>query len=284
MSWAPSDLVSDQDLLDYERTILTTFNQNDWQPRLRKALEDWLWPQLEARGYPIERFRTRYAPSEVVGSTSSVDSDVTSAAATENGLVLSTILAASSDSLYIGHGEAFRGLSVRMTTTVNAIAGALSVAAWTDRWQPVSELSAAVVAAGIPFSRGGSLTWTVPSGLVRRTINSQGPAYWSRLQLSVAPTAGTAIGAVSVIRRSRLCAPVTLRTLALIFREAPIAQDGPWQEKAAWYEAEAATALARVIDQIGGEFDTDDSDIIDPDEANQTAESVTGGGWMFERC
>lgn len=284
MSWAPSDLVSDKDLLDYERTILTQFGQTGWEPRLRKALEDWLWPQLEGRGFPIDRFRTRYAPLAVVGNTSGTDTDRTATAAEDNGLVLSTILAASSDALYVGHAAPFRGLSLRMTSTVNAVASALTVSAWTDRWQPVTDLVPGVVAGGAPFSRGGSLVWTVPAGLVRRSVAGLGPAYWARLQLSAAPTAGTAIGPVSVIRRSRLCAAVTFRTLCLIFREAPVNQDGPWADKAAWYEREADIALARVIDQIGGEFDTDDDDTISPDESNQTVEQVTGGGWTLERA
>lgn len=281
MSWAPADLVSDRDLLDYERTILKQFNQSDWQPRLRKALEDWLWPQLEARGFPVERFRTRYAPLAVIGSTSSTDSDLTSTAQDENGLTLSTILAAASDALYIGHAQAFRGVSLRMTGTVNAVSNTLAVTAWADHWKTVTGL---VHGAGTPpFSQGGAITWMVPDGLVRRTLSGVS-AYWCRLQLSAAPTSGTAIGPVSVIRRSRLCAPVTLRTLALIFREAPANQDGPWDVKAAWYEREAEMALARVIDLIGGEFDADDDDQISDTEAQQTAQEVTGGGWTLERA
>ena len=59
MSWHPNDLLTDQDLVAYERDILTRFNVTDWQARREKVLEDWLWPQLRANGFAAERFRTR---------------------------------------------------------------------------------------------------------------------------------------------------------------------------------------------------------------------------------
>ncbi len=283
MSWVPNDLVTDVDLESYERTILSSqFNVDNWQARRQKALEDWLFPLLESRGFSPDRFRTRYQADAVVGQTSSALTDKTAAAKASDGLALATILASGSDLLYVGSTQPFNGLSVRVLDAPSATAGTLTVKAWTDQWNRLKVNDGTLATAGVPFSRGGAITWTTPVTLVRRTVNQLGPFYWVSVGLSAAP-AGCTIGALSVIRRSRLCAPATLRTLALIFREAPTSQDGPWDAKAAWYEQEADRAWTRVADAIGGEFDTDDDDAISSDEAGQTAEQVTGGGWTLER-
>ncbi len=275
-SWAPNDLVSDADLTAYDRLILTQHGASDWQGRRQKALEDWLFPQLEARGFMPQRLRTRFELDHVLGVTSSVSSDKTAAAKTEGGLNLATILAASSDALYIGSDEPFRGLSVRMQDAVNAVAASLSVSAWVDAWTPVAALNNGTVTGTKPFTKGGAITWALPEGWVERSIQGAGPLFWVKLALSAAMTAGTVIGPVSAIRRSRLCAPAALRTLALIYREAPTSQDGQWEQKAVWAQEEADKAFARVIDAIGGEFDTDVDDVIDGAESGQTAAQVTG--------
>lgn len=284
MSWSPNDLVTDTDLVAYERQILEQFGAGDWLDRRQKALEDWLFPLLSSRGFNPDRLRTRVEPNAVLGYTSSTFSDQTSAAATEDGLVLSTILATSSDRLYVGSKSAFRGLSVRQLDSVNAVSATMSLQAWADTWSSVGPASNATVSGTAPFAKGGPITWDLPESLVRRSVNDVGPYYWVRLGLSAAPTSGTKIGPLLVIRRSRLCAAVTFRTLCLIFREAPTGQDGPWSDKAAWYEKEAEQAWLRVVDHIGGEFDTDDSDAISEDEADQTADTASGGGWRWERA
>lgn len=285
MSWHPNDLVIDADLVAYERKILTQFGATDWQARRQKAIEDWLFPLLEQRGFNPHLFRTRFEASAVFGYTSSVFSDKTAAAKADDGLNLATILAASSDYLYIGSAQPFRGLSVRMLDAVSGVATTLAIGVWTDRWTaPVGLSNGTIAVATKPFSGGGAITWTLPPDLVRRPVNSSDPIYWARLSLAATPTVGTSIGALSVIRRSRLCAAVTFKTLALIFREAPTSQEGPWTEKALYYEQAAADAWLRVADQIGGEFDTDNSDVISPDEAAQTADDVSQGGWTLERA
>jgi hypothetical protein len=284
MSWSPNDLVSDADLTAYEQTILTQFGQTDWQSRRQKALEDWLFPQMEARRFMPERLRTRFEPKHVMGVTNGVTADLTSVAMSEGGLNLATILAAPSDALYVASDAPFRGLSVRMLDAVNAVTATLTTHLWTDTWAAPSGVSNGTVASGKPFTKGGAITWSLPEGLVLRSLQGVGPYYWLKLSLSATMTAGTAIGPVGVIRRSRLCAPATLRTLALIFREAPTSQEGPWEEKAVWYENEADAALARVWETIGGEFDTDGDDVVDQAEQGQTAAEVTGGPWSFERA
>ena len=281
-SWSPNDLVSDSDLTAYERKILTQHGAADWQSRRQKALEDWLFPQLEARGFLPHRLRTRFEIDHARSVTSSVETDRTTAIKTEGGVNLATVLAASGDSLYIGSSVPFRGLSVRMQDSVNAVAATLTVSAWCDAWAALT-VSNGTVTGTKPFTKGGAITWSLPEGWVERTLQGEGPYFWVKLALSATMTAGTVIGPVSVIRRSRLCAPAALRTLALIYREAPTAQDGPWEQKAIWYEQEADKAFARVVESIGGEFDTDASDVVDADEQDQTAEEVNGGGFRWER-
>lgn len=284
MAWAPNDLVSDVDLIAYERTILTQFAALDWHSRRQKALEDWLFPLLEGRGFAPDRLRTRLVPTSAASTVSSVTTDVTSTVATEDGITLSSAFAASTDYLYIGHSEMFRGLSVRVTDAPNAVAGSLLLTLWTDRWQSPADVRNGAQAGNAPFAKGGAITWTMPESLVRRTINGTS-AYWARLAVSATPTSGSKLGPVSVIRRSRLCAPVTFRTLALIFREAPTGQDGPWREKADWYEQEAERSWARVASTIGGEFDTDNDDVISVTESGQTADAATGrSGFVWERA
>lgn len=283
MSWAPNDLVTDVDLKGYESTILTQFAVPDWQERRQKAIEDWLFPLLESAGFTPPRLRTRHTPVSAFGYTSASFTDKTSAAGTDNGLVLSTILAASTDYLYLGFKEPFRGLSVRMLDNVNAAANVLGVQLWADGWvTPAGVINETKVGSAC-FGKGGAITWRMPDAVVTRSVSTSGALYWARLLLSAAPTSGTAIGPVSVIRRSRLCAAVTLRTLSLIFREAPSQQDGPWEAKADWYEKEAERAWLRVAGQIGPEFDTDGDDTIGDTERGQTAEDVNGGGWTMER-
>lgn len=283
MSWHPNDLVTDTDLEAYESNILTQFNKTDWLGRRAKAIEDWLKPLLEQRKFDPDRLRTRHTPVSAFGYTSSTYSDKTTAAATEDGLNLATILASSSDALYLGFAQPFRGVLISMLDAVNTTVDlTFTVKAWTGAWTTVDDLSDGTRIGTKSAAQGGSLTWTLPEGVIRRAVNASDPLYWVRLSASSAPTGATA-GPLAVIRRSRLAAPVTLRTLALIYREAPVGQDGPWREKADWYEAEADKAFLRVAEALGPEFDTDDSDAIGPTEETQTAATVTGGGWTFER-
>lgn len=287
MSWFPNDFVSDADLVAYERTILTQFGASDWQAKRAKALEDWLFPKMASAGFDPYRLRTRYAPVKVWGQTSSTYTDYTSAAtaAGTDGVPLATILAASSDYLYVGADWQFRGLSVRMLDSVSSAAATLAVQAWRDGWVALpAVVNATIATAGTPFSKGGTITWTLPEDWVTRQVNSAGPHYWVRLSLSAAPT-GAACGQIGVIRRSVLCAAATLRTLYLIMREARTQQDGPWEDKAERYLRESEEAWQRAQPLIGREMDTDPvDDQVGPVEATQTSDEVTGGAWTLERA
>lgn len=275
MSWHPNDLLTDTDLVAYESTILTQFARLDWQDRRQRVLEDWLWPILRGRGLDPDKFRTRYQPDAAYGHTSSVYTDVLGAltSTTTDDLDLGTTLAAPTDALYIGGARQFKGLSVRVLDSVSAVPATLTVQAWVDRWVTLSVVDGTQATSGVPFSAGGAITWTVPETWVPRAINASARVYWVRLLLSAAPTSAM-VTQIGCIRRSLLGAPVTLRTLAYIFREAPTRQDGPWLQKAEWYEAQADFALERAIPLIGGEFDTTDDDLIDTTEGAQTLEEA----------
>jgi len=286
MSWTPNDLVTDADLLAHHPTILSQFGKIHWGDARAKAIEDWLWPQLLAANYDPQRFRTRFAAEAVYIDANGTFSDVTAAAqsATADDLTLATAFASTTTRLCVGSPSAFRGLSIRVTDTPNATAATLEVAVWCDQWRTLRVADGTQATLGVPFSRGGAITWTAPDEWVVRAVNGT-IAYWARLSLSVAPAAGQA-GQVSVIRRSRLCGPVTHRTLSMIFRGAPLSQDGPWRDLADWHEREAEQALARVLPTLGGEFDTvTEDDVIDATEAAQTADDARGTtAWTFERA
>lgn len=287
MSWAPNDLVSDVDLLAYESNVLTQFRQTDWETKRLKALEDWLAPILRTQGFAIERLRTRYEADKVWGFTGAAYTDLTSAAlsTTADDVNLAAVFATvGTDALYVGSTAPFRGLSLRLLEAVGTAAAAVSVAFWGDGWTALSVTDGTLKTAGKSFSGGGALTWRVPSTWVRRTLNSSASLYWAKVTISATPTAAKA-AQIGVIRRSALCAPAALRTLALIMREAPTGGDGPWADKAEYYQAEADLALQRALQIVGGEFETDDpaTDIINPDEADNTVEEA-GGGWRMERA
>ena len=287
MSWYPNDLVSDTDLAAYERTILTQFGATEWQAKRQKALEDWLFPLLASQGLDPYRLRTRVQPDQVWGVTSGAYTDLTNKATdrTADTIGLHTTLAASGDSLAVGSRFQFRGLSIRMLDTVNANASALTAELWCDAWTSVTASDGTAATAGKPFSKGGSITWTVPENWVTRPLNNSNDFYFARVRVASALTSPTKCGQISVIKRSALCAAATLRTLAYIFHEAPTQQDGPWKEKADWYEQEAQHAWERVLPIIGREFDTDTvDDVIDATEATQTTDTASGGGWTWDRC
>jgi hypothetical protein len=285
VSFHPNDLIGDEDLLAYESTLEATFARDAWDDKREKALEDWLFPVLRANGYDPERLRTRYEPDQVYGQTAAVFSDLAGAAtsATSDDLNLAAVFATpGTDALYIGSARSFRGISLRMVDAVSAVSGTVTVSYWADGWRPLI-VSDALTVGGVPFARGGAFTWRVPSGWVKRAVNGGASAYFVRVTVTATPTSAK-VGQIGVIRRSVLSAPAVYRALALIMREAPTSQDGPWAAKAQWYEGEADAALTRALQSVAGEFDTDTSDQVSQAESEQTTEEAGGrGGWSFER-
>lgn len=285
MSWHPNDLVTDADLRDYEEAVSTRFGQTTWLSKRTKALEDWLFPILKSQGFDPHRLRTRFEPASVLAFTASAYSDKTGASkdTAADDLNLATIFAtAGTDALYIGSTVPFRGLFVRMLDSVSAIASVLSVAYWNGTWEALTVADGTMQAAGKTFSGGGSVTWLLPMDWATRVVNGSTPYYWVKVTVSATPTSAKA-GQLAVLRASALRAPAALRTLQLIFQEAPTGADGPWEQKADFYKGEADLALQRALAIVGGEFDTDTNDVISVEEAAQTAETA-GGGYALERA
>lgn len=285
MSWHPSDLVSDVDLTDYEAGILTRMGVTTWQAKRTKALEDWLFPIIKGQGFDPYKLRTRYECDGVQGYTGAAYTDFASAAkdTTDDDVNLATIFTTfGSDALYLGSTAPFRGVFFRLLEAVNSVGSVLSVSYWNGNWESLTVSDSTAQVSGKTFSAGGSVTWVLPVDWATRKINSVGPYYWVKLTVSATPT-GAKAGQIGAIRGSVFRAPVTFRTLSLIFREAPTGAPGPWEEKAIFYEREADAALQRALIIAGGDFDTDSSDEISPEEAAQTAAQVSNG-WKIERA
>lgn len=275
----PNDLLTDEDLLAYESTLFDTFGRDEFLDKREKALEDWLFPILAANGFPSGNLRTRYEPDQIWGYTGSAYSDLTAAATddTADDINLATVFATpGSDALFIGSAKPFRGLSWRLLDAVSAVAGTLTVAFWADGWQALPVVTDMTVA-GVPFAKGGAMTWRLPATWVKRPINDSDALYYVKITVSATPTSAKT-GQIGVIRRSALCAPAAYRTLALIMREAPTSGDGPWDRKATFYETEGNAAMERALQVVSGEFDTDASDQVSADEADQTRTEVAARG------
>ncbi len=279
MSWHPNDLLVDTDLTAYEATVLTRFGQSNWQARRTKVFEDWLFPILRTRGFDPDKLRTRYEVDTVFGYTGAAFTDYSGAAkdATVDDINLATVFTTpGTDALYIGSKSQFRGLYFDLLDAVSSAAGVMSVAYWNGNWESLTITDGTIQVAGKAFSAGGSVTWTLPTDWGIRAINSSDRnLYWAKVTVSAAPT-GAKMGQVGVIRASALRPPVTLRTLQLIFREAATKTDGPWKEKADFYQQESEVALERALAICGGEFDTDESDLLNETEAEQTAGEAGG--------
>lgn len=286
MSWHPNDLVTDADLVAYEPTLHTQFARVEWTDKRTKALEDWLWPALTARGFDPDRLRTRVRPTSVLSYTSSTFADRTDKATsqTADDLALGAYLTGVSDALYVGHTRPFRGVSLRIGDTPSTATADLAVALWEDAWTPTALVDGTKATVNKSCSRGGAVTWRTPPGWVIRAVNGSDPLYWAKLTVSAALTSGALAGSLSVIRSSLFRAPVTYKTLEWVFRAAPTSQDGPWGEKALFYADVAESALLRALEHAGGEFDTvTEDDALDTEEVAQTAAEAGGGGWSFER-
>ncbi len=285
MSWHLSDLLEDSDLEAYEQDVLTRFGTDTWQARRTKALEDWLFPILRGRGFDPYALRTRYEPEKVYGFTANTYSDVTSKAqdGSADDLDLAGVFATpANDALYIGSTRPFRGLFLRLLDAVSSAAGTMSVAYWSGTWETLA-INDRTKANNKAFGQGGSVTWTLPVDWATRKVNDSDQLYWVKVTTSATPTSATA-SQIGTIRASCLRAPVTFRTLQLIFQEAPTSADGPWATKAEFYKDEADLALQRALAIVGGEFDTDASDLVSQAETEQTPETAGGHAHAWERA
>jgi hypothetical protein len=283
MSFNVNDLLTDEDLISYERNILTQFGATDWQARRTKTIEDWLFPILRGQGHDPNRLRTRYECDQVYGYTGATYVDHTGASkdTTVEDINLATVFAtAGSDALYIGSKVKFRGIFLRLLDSVSAVASVMTVQYWSGGWEAVAVLDRTSIN-GKTLASGGAVTWTLPVDWAVRNISTTNGLYWVKVTVSATPT-GAVASQIGTIRSSALRAPTTFRTLQLIFQEAPTGGDGPWADKAAFYRTEADAALQRAMPILGGEFDTDESDLIGEDEAAETTAS-SSEGFLWER-
>jgi hypothetical protein len=284
VSWQLNDLLSDEDLQAYEANILN-FGRTTWQTLRTKALEDWLFPMLTARGYDPYKLRTRYEPDQVWGFTGAAYTDRTGASkdTTTEDINLATVFTtAGTDALYIGSEKPFRGVFFRLLDNPSSASGLMTVRYWSGSWE-AAQLTDHTIVNGKTLGAGGSVTWPLPVDWATRKVNASDALYWVKVTVSATPT-GAVASQIGTIRSSSLRAPTTFRTLQLIFQEAPTGADGPWRDKALFYKDEAESALQRALNACAGEFDTDDSDLLSETETEQTAEEVGAGPFTIERA
>jgi hypothetical protein len=274
----PIDLVTDADVLALDIRADDDFGATsaDLSEKRRVAVMDWLSPRLEAAGYDPAQHLTRKAPSWAYAHTGSAWDDVTDALsdATADDLDLSDVwVAPAADALYIGLPVAFRGLYVSMADSVNANSAVNSLTYWNgSKWQGVTSLAdGTVVATGKAFSGGGRLTWEPPEDWAIRAVNEQAGC-WVRLQVSSSLTAGTAVGQMLPIVRSRLTNAVAHYTLGLIYREGMAGTRGNWDEKAKAFTDIAEKELALVLPLIADEFDVDEDQAVSAAEVDSVTE------------
>ncbi len=209
MSWSPTDLVSDVDLVDYEAEILTRFGQATWQGKRTKALEDWLFTALRLQGFDPQRLRTRFEPDSAQGWTGGGYTDLTGAAKSpiDDDIALATVFVTpANDALYVGSVTPFRGIFWRLLDTISAVTGGMSVRYWNGSWCALTLSDGTVHVAGKTLSGGGSVTWSLPSDWVPRLVNGVGPYYWAKTTVTAVPTGATA-SQIAPIRSSVLRAP-----------------------------------------------------------------------------
>lgn len=286
MSWHPNDLVTDADLRDYEASILTSFGETTWLAKRTKALEDWLFPILAGRGFDPFRLITRAEVDVAYAHTGGTYTAVTSLVrdTPPDDVNLATVFTTpATDALYLGSTRPFRGVFVRIEDNPSTVASVLSVAYWAGTWTSLLVADGTQDVAGKTLSGGGSVTWLLPMDWTTRAVNNSTRLYWVKVTVSATPT-GAKTGQIATIRASALRPPATFRTLELIFREAPIQEQGPWDAKADYYAAQANEALQRALPLVGAEFDSDASDQISETESGQTSDEATGGGWVLERA
>jgi hypothetical protein len=200
-----------------------SFGQTSWQSKRTKALEDWLFPILTARGFLPHRLRTRFECDAVYGFTGSAYSDKTSAAkdTTEDDLNLATIFTtAGSDALYHRlYGALPRAVRAdgghRRHGSVHPLGGLLERQLGSPDGAGRHDADG-----GKTFSGGGSVTWLLPMDWMVRAVNGSTRYYWAKVTVSATPTSAKA-GQLGVIRASSLRAPATFRTLQLIFPGSP---------------------------------------------------------------
>ncbi len=286
-SLSPPELVTDLDLIALDVRAATDFGGSPLVEKRRFAVTDWLRGQLEAYGYPASRHQTRRVPDAVVTLVSSVYADRTGEASSQDAddLQISSVFAGpASNALYVMSGTPYRGVFVGMAETVNAITAVASLTYWNGgAWvAPSSVTDGTQIVSGKSFSGGGLVSWALPEPWAVRAVNGAA-GYWTRWTLSNTLTAGTAIGQLLPLSRSRLTYPAARYALALLYQEGQGNSRGQWKEKADDYFRMAQEDLTRVLPLVADEFDMDDSGGVDPTEVNSVVSGGVGARYTWER-
>lgn len=275
----PGDLVTDLDLLALDTQCATDFGGSSLQTKRRVAVEHWLRPQLEQAGYQPWHLRTRRAFELAWGLCAGTYTDLVEAFDDIEGTspVASLVVTPSSDCLYLGLREPFRGLHVGLEDAVNSTAGVASLTYWAGTWKAFGSLVDDTKVSGLSLAKAGRVDWTVPDDWYPRAVNDE-VAYYVRVQVS-SPCAPAALTHVSALVTSRLTYPVARYALSLLYAEGSGSSRGRWADKAETWAKLAQAELDRVLPLVRDEFDIDATDTVDRVEASSVVPVGDVFGW-----
>ena len=282
MSLIASDLVTDLDLVALDARALKDFGDTNatLDDKRRIAVEEWLAPAMESRGFNPEQHRMRKAPDACLGQVSSVTTDYTTAAGnvTADDLPLGTIFTGgdATDALYVMLRRPHRGLYVGIEEAPNAVAAVSSPVLWSGAWTGVTSLVDATVSGSTGFAQGGAIRWK-RSDVWSPRVFANTFGYWSKIHVSSLTSTTTARQILPIVS-SRLSYPTKLYTLGLLYQDAWGSAGGDWEAKSERFFAMAETELQRNINRIADEFDVDRSGAVDATEINSVLQETDSVG------
>ena len=291
MSWAGLTLATDANLgaLEPDATEASApWGQNSWDTQLALAKRDlrvWVDADFPHLVGASDRIRDRWAAPQVLTETASAFTDQTVEASddTEEDIDLEVVFATpGSDYVYVGALFEYSGLFFHMLDSVNANASVMTVSYWgKNGWTPVpSQQDGTIASAGKTLGQSGRVVWAIPTDWERRSLNNTGEEYyWTRVSVSLALTAGTAITQLLAVRAPTGLTSVHERlTLSHICRGLAKQAGDPdmWIESADRYMSEAKEIYERLKLNGGIPLDEDLSGAVD--EAEQSL--AVNVGWL----
>jgi hypothetical protein len=275
MAWSSLSLVTDADLGALEpEAIAGTWGAASWPTARDEAVRDLrIWLEADYPEIPdvADRIRDQWRPSRVWSATGGVWTDRTTEASSldADDLALASVFATpSSDALYVGLGQAFEGLFVRMLATRNSNASTLTASYWGPTGWTSLGAEDGTKQGSATFGRTGRVSWAMPIDWELRELQDEGIVrYWVRLTVSAALSSGTAAGQILPIRPpTGLRRVATYLALAHVCRGlAPKASEPAfWTDRAAWYHDQATALYARLRSQGGIPIDLDGDASVSP--------------------
>jgi hypothetical protein len=286
VGWSALTLVTDADLgaLEPESTN-GHWKATTWPNQRAEAKRD-LKIRLETDYARIPNVADKVIDTHnadvILGYTAGNYTELTDGASSsdEDDVDLSDVfVTAGTDRLYIGHAGEFDALSVRMHDALNALASVMTAKySGPGGWTSLT-ITNGTAATGKAFAQSGRITWTMPNDWQRRTLNGSADAYfWLELTLTVAPTAGTSVSQILVVKApdglKRFCA---FQALGYIYTN--LAAQAPstdyWAGRArnqfkTGYFDQADALYAQMRDKGGIPIDLDDDGAIQEAEAQIT--------------